>query len=275
MLAKLPITHPLTRAPALRGSLAPHRQPLRISPLRCAQSSKGAATSSAFDRSTPRKALSTSRCSRPAQTRAASQATEAEIMDVDDEFVDLRIPITVCAMSSDTVSGWDRVSKTLVWRAGHNRISRLWQNNITQPHPNKKSWQADCSDRERGKSKSWLHACSYSRCLLQALHRKWHSCGLLLWRLAWNLACKYWTSYLSCTVYKILEVVCFDNHGVVQFGEIDIDSQLVVSKDTLPDSGDQIMMLNNGCMCCSVKEDLLRMLSELVIFSQPCYKCIQ
>lgn len=50
----------------------------------------------------------------------------------------------------------------------------------------------------------------------------------------------------------------------MQFGEIDIDSQLVVSKDTLPDSGDQIMMLNNGCMCCTVKEDLLRMLSELV-----------
>ena len=39
----------------------------------------------------------------------------------------------------------------------------------------------------------------------------------------------------------------------MQFGEIEIDSQLVVSKDTLPDSGDQIIMLNNGCMCCSVK----------------------
>ena len=24
------------------------------------------------------------------------------------------------------------------------------------------------------------------------------------------------------------------------------------------------MMLNNGCMCCSVKDDLLRMISELV-----------
>lgn len=26
----------------------------------------------------------------------------------------------------------------------------------------------------------------------------------------------------------------------------------------------QIMMLNNGCMCCTVKEDLLKMLFELV-----------
>lgn len=50
----------------------------------------------------------------------------------------------------------------------------------------------------------------------------------------------------------------------LQFGEIDIDSELVVSKDTLPDSGDQIMMLNNGCLCCSVKEDLVQMLNDLV-----------
>lgn len=50
----------------------------------------------------------------------------------------------------------------------------------------------------------------------------------------------------------------------LQFGEVDIDSELVVSKDTLPDSGDQIMMLNNGCLCCSVKEDLVLMLNDLV-----------
>lgn len=51
---------------------------------------------------------------------------------------------------------------------------------------------------------------------------------------------------------------------VWQFGEIDIDSELVVSKDTLPDSGDQIMMLNNGCLCCTVKDDLVNMLNDLV-----------
>ena len=50
----------------------------------------------------------------------------------------------------------------------------------------------------------------------------------------------------------------------LQFGEIDIDSELVASKESLPDSGDQIMMLNNGCMCCTVKEDLVEMLNDLV-----------
>ncbi len=49
----------------------------------------------------------------------------------------------------------------------------------------------------------------------------------------------------------------------MQFGEIDIDSELVAFKESV--EGDQaIMMLNNGCICCTVKEDLLVMLEELV-----------
>ena len=50
---------------------------------------------------------------------------------------------------------------------------------------------------------------------------------------------------------------------MMQFGEIDIDSELVAFKESV--EGDQaIMMLNNGCICCTVKEDLLVMLEELV-----------
>lgn len=50
---------------------------------------------------------------------------------------------------------------------------------------------------------------------------------------------------------------------LLQFGEIDIDSELVAFKETV--EGDQaIMMLNNGCICCTVKDDLLDMLEELV-----------
>ena len=50
----------------------------------------------------------------------------------------------------------------------------------------------------------------------------------------------------------------------LQFGEIDIDSSLVHSKQDLPDSSNQIMKLSNGCMCCTVQEDLVSMLGELV-----------
>lgn len=46
-----------------------------------------------------------------------------------------------------------------------------------------------------------------------------------------------------------------------QFGEVDVDSSLVVSQQT---GVEDIIMLNNGCLCCTVRGDLVRMLSELV-----------
>ena len=53
-------------------------------------------------------------------------------------------------------------------------------------------------------------------------------------------------------------------HCVVadQFGAIDIDSELVAFKESLEGSDQQIMMLNNGCLCCTVKDDLLDMLKS-------------
>jgi len=72
----------------------------------------------------------------------------------------------------------------------------------------------------------------------------------------WILAQK-----LRITSKKLIEMVvtCL----LLQFGEIDIDSELVAFKETV--EGDQaIMMLNNGCICCTVKDDLLDMLEELV-----------
>jgi len=56
-------------------------------------------------------------------------------------------------------------------------------------------------------------------------------------------------------------------HALVamQFGEIDIDSELVASVQRLDGKEEQrIMMLNNGCLCCTVREDLVGMLNELV-----------
>jgi G3E family GTPase len=46
-----------------------------------------------------------------------------------------------------------------------------------------------------------------------------------------------------------------------EFGEIDIDSDLVTFKD----SGEEdIILLNNGCLCCTVRGDLVDMLGRLV-----------
>ena len=46
-----------------------------------------------------------------------------------------------------------------------------------------------------------------------------------------------------------------------EFGEVDIDGELVAFRET----GDKdIMLLNNGCLCCTVRSDLVEMLTRLV-----------
>ena len=60
-----------------------------------------------------------------------------------------------------------------------------------------------------------------------------------------------------------------------QVGEIDIDSELVASAATLDGREEsRIMMLNNGCLCCTVREDLVGMLKELVGHACP-YRPLQ
>ena len=46
----------------------------------------------------------------------------------------------------------------------------------------------------------------------------------------------------------------------MQFGEVDIDGSLVASHSS---SSDDIVMVNNGCLCCTVRGDLVKMLLEL------------
>lgn len=48
---------------------------------------------------------------------------------------------------------------------------------------------------------------------------------------------------------------------VMQFGEVDIDGSLVASHSSV---AEDIVMVNNGCLCCTVRGDLVKMLLELV-----------
>ncbi len=53
--------------------------------------------------------------------------------------------------------------------------------------------------------------------------------------------------------------------GGVQVGQIDIDSELVASRQQLEGTdATTVMMLNNGCLCCTVRDDLVDALGALV-----------
>lgn len=58
--------------------------------------------------------------------------------------------------------------------------------------------------------------------------------------------------YSVITLFSILKL---------QYGEVDIDGSLVAAKTT---GAEDIVMLNNGCLCCTVRGDLVRMIAELV-----------
>ncbi|KAG5002201.1 hypothetical protein JHK87_023273 [Glycine soja] len=59
----------------------------------------------------------------------------------------------------------------------------------------------------------------------------------------------------------ILEIIITDFLGFDKFGEIDLDGFLVAAKSV---GVEDIMMLNNGYLCCIVNGDLVQMISELV-----------
>lgn len=75
------------------------------------------------------------------------------------------------------------------------------------------------------------------------------------------------TGFLGSGKTTLLNYLLKADHGkriaVIEneFGEVDIDGSLVA--DQLAGSED-VVILNNGCLCCTVRGDLVRMLSELI-----------
>lgn len=72
------------------------------------------------------------------------------------------------------------------------------------------------------------------------------------------------TGFLGAGKTTLLNRVLSENHGrrfaviVNEFGEIGIDNELIVSSD------EEIFLMNNGCICCSVRGDLIRVLGGLM-----------
>jgi G3E family GTPase len=72
------------------------------------------------------------------------------------------------------------------------------------------------------------------------------------------------TGYLGAGKTTLLNRILSDNHGkkyaviVNEFGEIGIDNDLIVESD------EEIYEMNNGCICCTVRGDLIRVVEGLM-----------
>src|ERR1700716_4551906 len=72
------------------------------------------------------------------------------------------------------------------------------------------------------------------------------------------------TGYLGAGKTTLLNRVLTEQHGkkyaviVNEFGELGIDNELVV------DAEEEVFEMNNGCICCTVRGDLIRIIEGLM-----------
>ena len=72
------------------------------------------------------------------------------------------------------------------------------------------------------------------------------------------------TGYLGAGKTTLLNRILSEDHGktyavvVNEFGEIGIDNDLVIGAD------EEVFEMNNGCICCTVRGDLIRIISGLL-----------
>src|SRR5690349_14053189 len=72
------------------------------------------------------------------------------------------------------------------------------------------------------------------------------------------------TGYLGAGKTTLLNRILTENHGrkyavvINEFGELGVDNDLVV------DSDEEVFEMNNGCVCCTVRGDLIRIVGGLM-----------
>ena len=72
------------------------------------------------------------------------------------------------------------------------------------------------------------------------------------------------TGYLGAGKTTLLNRILSENHGkkyaviVNEFGEVGIDNDLIVGAD------EEVFEMNNGCVCCTVRGDLIRVVQGLM-----------
>ncbi len=72
------------------------------------------------------------------------------------------------------------------------------------------------------------------------------------------------TGYLGAGKTTLLNRILTENHGkkyaviINEFGELGVDNDLVVDTD------EEVFEMNNGCICCTVRGDLIRIVNGLM-----------
>src|SRR4051795_6394016 len=72
------------------------------------------------------------------------------------------------------------------------------------------------------------------------------------------------TGYLGAGKTTLLNRILSEQHGlhiaviVNEFGELGIDHQLIVSTE------ENLVEMNNGCICCTVRDDLIRAVQRIL-----------
>ena len=72
------------------------------------------------------------------------------------------------------------------------------------------------------------------------------------------------TGYLGAGKTTLLNRILTENHGrryavvINEFGELGVDNDLVVDAD------EEVFEMNNGCICCTVRGDLIRIVGALM-----------
>src|ERR687889_76946 len=72
------------------------------------------------------------------------------------------------------------------------------------------------------------------------------------------------TGYLGAGKTTLLNRILTERHGrkyavvINEFGELGVDNDLVVDTD------EEVFEMNNGCICCTVRGDLIRIIGGLI-----------
>jgi hypothetical protein len=168
-----------------------------------------------------------------------------------------------------------RASEPGTWcqsAAGGHRLPGLGQDDAAEPHPHAAARQAHRGDRERGGAAGRLPAtppawqreqprtsapaCAAAAAHLPAVRRRSHPAAAS--RYSARLLATPPLPRTSRRRRRALPTAACQprpaNRGLwpLQFGEIDIDSELVARTEVLEGTQDTVLMLNNGCLCCTV-----------------------